>query len=196
MHFKHGVFLHSLSFPLSQDALRRHTMSKGRERDSTNKAFEVWLLYWLLFRIDLQNHRTSERSAVTICSNDCFWCPLVHEINSQAGFISVHWHISSATGGVFYLQECRNPHTNPSLRTGSRNWAIPVFSWVANKERQQAGPQLNFPASDRVCGHRSSAEKDAEENKQLEEVRFPVTLPSSCCLCQFICKETPSEKIC
>lgn len=55
-------------------------MSKGRERDPTNKAFEIQLLYWLLFRIDLQNHRTSERSAVTICSNDCFWCPLVHKI--------------------------------------------------------------------------------------------------------------------
>ncbi|XP_029305580.1 beta-2-syntrophin-like [Cottoperca gobio] len=45
---------------------------------------------------------------------------------------------------------------------------IPGFSWEANEERQQARPQL-FPASDRVCGRSSCAEKDAEEIEQLEE---------------------------
>lgn len=72
-----------------------------------------------------------------------------------------------------YVQECRNPHTNPSPRTGCQNWAIPGFSWVANKECLQGAPRL-FSASDGVCGHCSSAEKDAEEIEQPEEVCFPV----------------------
>ncbi|XP_022617974.1 protein scribble homolog [Seriola dumerili] len=67
-----------------------------------------------------------------------------------------------------YLQESRNPHTNPSPRTSSQNWATPGLSWVANKEYLQGGPQL-FPASDSVCGHCSGADKDAEEIKQPEE---------------------------
>ncbi|XP_067466031.1 protein scribble homolog [Thunnus thynnus] len=67
-----------------------------------------------------------------------------------------------------YVQECRNPHTNPSPRTGCQNWAIPGFSWVANKECLQGAPRL-FSASDGVCGHCSSAEKDAEEIEQPEE---------------------------
>eukprot|EP00064_Thunnus_orientalis_P004650 superscaffoldBa00000427_g4662 len=65
-------------------------------------------------------------------------------------------------------EECRNPHTNPSPRTGCQNWAIPGFSWVANKECLQGAPRL-FSASDGVCGHCSSAEKDAEEIEQPEE---------------------------
>ncbi|TMS04616.1 Leucine-rich repeat-containing protein 1 [Larimichthys crocea] len=64
-------------------------------------------------------------------------------------------------------EECRNPHTNPSLRTSSQNWAIPDFSWVANK-CQQAASQL-FPASDSMRGRCSSAEKDAEEIERLDE---------------------------
>ncbi|XP_042358713.1 uncharacterized protein LOC121955004 [Plectropomus leopardus] len=72
-----------------------------------------------------------------------------------------------------YLQECRKPHTNPSLRTSSQNWAIPGFSWLANKERQQTRPQL-FPASDNVCGHCSIVEKEAEVTERLEEVCFPL----------------------
>ncbi|CAK6951610.1 leucine-rich repeat-containing protein 1 isoform X1 [Scomber scombrus] len=67
-----------------------------------------------------------------------------------------------------YLQECRNPHTNPSPRTGCQNWAIPGFSWVANNECLQGGPRL-FSAGDGVCGHCSSAEKDTEETEQPEE---------------------------
>ncbi|XP_049927786.1 inaD-like protein [Epinephelus moara] len=63
-----------------------------------------------------------------------------------------------------YLQECRKPHTNPSLRTSCQNWAIPGLSWVTKQER----PQL-FPASDSVCGRCSSAEKEAEEIEQPEE---------------------------
>ncbi|KAI3363131.1 hypothetical protein L3Q82_011784 [Scortum barcoo] len=62
-------------------------------------------------------------------------------------------------------EECRNPHTNPSLSTSSQNWAAPGFRWVADKECQRADPQL-FPASDGVCVHCSSAEKDAEETGQ------------------------------
>ncbi|XP_075933429.1 uncharacterized protein LOC142933183 [Anarhichas minor] len=68
--------------------------------------------------------------------------------------------------------ECRKPHINPSLRTSSQNVAIPGFSWLANKECQQARPQL-FPAGDSVCGHintdMTSAEKEAEEIEQPEE---------------------------
>ncbi|XP_070772624.1 protein scribble homolog [Enoplosus armatus] len=63
--------------------------------------------------------------------------------------------------------ECRNPHTNPSPRTSSQNWAVPGFSWVANRECQR-GPHLQ-PASDGVCGRSSSAEKDAEEIEHPEE---------------------------
>lgn len=91
-------------------------------------------------------------------------------------FISVHWHTFSAKGGVFYLQECRNPDTNPSLRTSSQNWASPGFSWAANKEFQQGRPQL-FQASDRLYGRSSSTEMDAEENKEVEEVCFWVEAP-------------------
>ncbi|XP_039640783.1 leucine-rich repeat-containing protein 1 isoform X2 [Perca fluviatilis] len=66
-------------------------------------------------------------------------------------------------------EECRKPHTNPSLRTNGQNWAmIPGFSWVANKERQQQRPQL-FQGSDSVRGRCPSAEKDAEELEQPEE---------------------------
>ncbi|XP_031159456.1 PDZ domain-containing protein 7 isoform X1 [Sander lucioperca] len=45
---------------------------------------------------------------------------------------------------------------------------IPGFSWVANKECHQQRPKL-FPASDSICGHCPSAEKDAEELEQPEE---------------------------
>ncbi|XP_068184009.1 tyrosine-protein phosphatase non-receptor type 13 isoform X2 [Antennarius striatus] len=77
-------------------------------------------------------------------------------------------HRLSAMGAVFYLQECSDPHTNQSLRTSSQKWAIPGFSWVANKVWQTTGPHV-FPESDSVCGHCSSADKDTEENEGLEE---------------------------
>lgn len=84
---------------------------------------------------------------------------------------TICWHKVSATGDVFYLQEPRNPHTNPSSRTSSQNWAFPVFSWVANKGRQHAAPQVNFPPS--ACSH-SSTERNPEENKELKEVCLQV----------------------
>ncbi|XP_018543775.1 leucine-rich repeat-containing protein 1 isoform X1 [Lates calcarifer] len=64
-------------------------------------------------------------------------------------------------------EECRNPHTNPSPKTSSQNWATTGFSWVANKECPQGGPQP-FPASNRMCGC-TSAEKAAEEIEQPKE---------------------------
>lgn len=108
------------------------------------------------------------------------------------GFISVHWHTFSAKGGVFYLQECRNPDTNPSLGTSSQNWASPGFSWVANKEYQQGGPQL-FQASDHMYGRSSSTEMDAEENKELEEVCFWVESPDIVHIYLGLYAKTPYE---
>ncbi|XP_026165582.1 inaD-like protein [Mastacembelus armatus] len=64
--------------------------------------------------------------------------------------------------------ECRNPHTNTSLRTSSQKSAIPDFNWVANKERPQRGLQA-FPASDNVCGRCSTAVKAKKEIEQPEE---------------------------
>lgn len=82
-------------------------------------------------------------------------------------------------GGVFYLQECKNPHTNPSLRTSSQKWSIPGLSWVASKVCQTTRPQV-FPGNDSVCGRCSGAAKNAAENEQLEDVCFPnqVSQPS------------------
>ncbi|XP_037638806.1 protein scribble homolog [Sebastes umbrosus] len=93
--------------------------------------------------------------------------PLIHHCHCFLQDMTLKLNFQQSSD---YLQECRKPHTNPSLRTSSQHWAmIPGFSWVANKKCPQAIPQL-FPASDGVCGRCSSAEKDAEEAEQPEEV--------------------------
>uniref|UniRef100_A0A3Q3BLY7 Leucine rich repeat containing 1 n=1 Tax=Kryptolebias marmoratus TaxID=37003 RepID=A0A3Q3BLY7_KRYMA len=74
-----------------------------------------------------------------------------------------------------YLQECRIPHTNPPPRTSSQNWAVPHFTWAANKERQPRGPPM-FPATKNACGCCSSVEKKAQNIEPSEEVCFPVPL--------------------
>ncbi|KAM7385692.1 hypothetical protein PAMP_001755 [Pampus punctatissimus] len=87
---------------------------------------------------------------------------LRNDLNAAKGLDSNKNEVNNAAD-----RECRNPHTNPSLRTGCQNWAIPGFSWVANKDCLQGAPRL-FLAGDGVCGHCSSAEKDAEEIEQPE----------------------------
>lgn len=94
---------------------------------------------------------------------------------NRQDFIRTHWQKFSATGGVFYLQECRNPHTNKSLRTSSTGWVFPVFRWVTNKESHRGEPHLNLSTSDRGHSRSSSAEKDAEGNEHLKEVCFRVS---------------------
>ncbi|XP_065815576.1 protein scribble homolog isoform X2 [Labrus bergylta] len=71
-----------------------------------------------------------------------------------------------------FLQECRNPQSNPCLRTSSQNWSVPVVSWGANKQSQQAGLR-SPPASDGVCGRFSSAEnqEEIEQPKERSETR-------------------------
>ncbi|XP_030604500.1 uncharacterized protein LOC115793592 [Archocentrus centrarchus] len=80
---------------------------------------------------------------------------------SQKKILAEHQAVSSDQ-----LQECRNRHTNPLLRTTSQTWVVPGFSWGANKECVQEESQL-LPASDSACGR--STEKDTKETKQLEE---------------------------
>ncbi|KAL3972151.1 splicing factor 4 [Sarotherodon galilaeus] len=63
--------------------------------------------------------------------------------------------------------ECRNPHTNPHLRTTSQTWVIPGFSWVASKERLQEESQV-LPPSNSVCS-RFCTEEDGKEIKQPKE---------------------------
>ncbi|KAM6997287.1 uncharacterized protein LKV04_006021 [Tautogolabrus adspersus] len=67
-----------------------------------------------------------------------------------------------------FLQECRNPQSNPCLRTSSQNWSVPINSWGANKESQQAGLR-SPPASGGVCGRFSGVEKEEEEIEQPKE---------------------------
>ncbi|XP_029926350.1 protein scribble homolog isoform X2 [Myripristis murdjan] len=68
-----------------------------------------------------------------------------------------------------YLQECRNAHANPSVKSSSQTRLTSDPGWVADKEHQQGGPQL-LPASSKcVSACFSSLEKDAEEIEQPEE---------------------------
>ncbi|XP_040034812.2 uncharacterized protein LOC120820755 isoform X1 [Gasterosteus aculeatus] len=67
-----------------------------------------------------------------------------------------------------YLQQCRRPHINPSLRASSQNVAFPGFSWLANKARQQGRPQPS-PAGESVCCRSAGAGKDAEDVRPPEE---------------------------
>ncbi|XP_041644939.1 protein scribble homolog [Cheilinus undulatus] len=67
-----------------------------------------------------------------------------------------------------YLQECRNPHSSPSLRTSSPNWSTPVLSWGTNKDSQQGRPR-SPPALDGVCGRFFGTEKEEEEIEQPQE---------------------------
>lgn len=82
-------------------------------------------------------------------------------MQQQLAFRNHWWCEIAATGGVFYLQQCRNPHSNRS----NQKWVIPHFSWMANKERPQA---RLFLASDHAYAPSSSADQDAGESEQLE----------------------------
>ncbi|XP_067378349.1 leucine-rich repeat-containing protein 1 isoform X1 [Channa argus] len=66
-------------------------------------------------------------------------------------------------------EECRNPHTNPSLRTSDQNWANPGFCWVANREHLQ-GVAQQFQSSGRECGQCSSAESNPKQNEMHKKV--------------------------
>lgn len=73
VHFKDIVFFHSL---LPKMHLEDVSCQKAA-KETINKALEILLSYWLLFRIDPQKHGARKSSAVTICSYECFgalWC--------------------------------------------------------------------------------------------------------------------------
>ncbi|XP_034753865.1 uncharacterized protein LOC117960227 isoform X2 [Etheostoma cragini] len=91
------------------------------------------------------------------------YSPSISIINHFLQYITLKLCFQQQLASSDYLQECRKPHINPSLRTNGQNWAmIPGFSWVANKESQQQRPQP-FPASNRLRGCCPDAVKDAEE---------------------------------
>lgn len=87
--------------------------------------------------------------------------------------VTLKYHFQQQLVSSDCLQECRNPHTNPSLRISCQNWAIPGFKWVANRECLQAGPQL-FLTGNSVCGRCASTEKDKEKIEQPVKVCFSV----------------------
>ncbi|XP_047459532.1 leucine-rich repeat-containing protein 1 [Mugil cephalus] len=87
-----------------------------------------------------------------------------NEVNNAADRVTTSQQVVSSD----YLQECRKPHTNQSLRTSCQNWPNPGFGWVANKECLPGRPHP-FLASNSVCGGCSRAEKDKEETKQPQE---------------------------
>ncbi|XP_030012497.1 leucine-rich repeat-containing protein 1 [Sphaeramia orbicularis] len=91
-----------------------------------------------------------------------------NEVNNAADRVTTSVCIQQQLVSSDYLQECRYPPTNSSLRTSVQNWVNPCVSWLENKESLQERTHL-FPAGDSVCGHCSSAEKDAEEMKHPEE---------------------------
>ncbi|XP_028982700.2 leucine-rich repeat-containing protein 1 [Betta splendens] len=93
---------------------------------------------------------------------------LRNDMNAAKGLDSNKNEVNNTTDRVTTSVECRNPHTNPSLKTSSKTWATPSFSWAENKEALPEGPQL-LPASDGVCGYCSSAE-DVRKAEQPAEV--------------------------
>ncbi|CAJ1067514.1 leucine-rich repeat-containing protein 1 isoform X1 [Xyrichtys novacula] len=97
---------------------------------------------------------------------------LRNDLNAAKGLDSnknEQWVVSSDNP-----PECRNPQTNPSLKTSSQNWSVPVLSWGENKDSQQAGSRLPL-VSDSVCGHVSNAKREAEEIEQPKELQIKVS---------------------
>lgn len=94
-------------------------------------------------------------------------------VQKQLGFINRWWCEFAATGGVFYLQQCRNPHSNRS----HQKWVIPHFSWMANKERPEA---RLFLASNHAYAR--CTDKDAGEIEQLKVCCLQGQLANTACL--------------
>ncbi|XP_013860481.1 protein scribble homolog [Austrofundulus limnaeus] len=69
------------------------------------------------------------------------------------------------------MLERRIPHTNPPPRTSSQIRAIPHFSWVANKERLQRGPQM-LPANRSARCRCVGVEKSMQNTEPADELQI------------------------